>query len=221
MKVVGAISWFDEDEDRLTACIDGLAVAGVDQIVTLDGPYAHYPHDNRARSPLNQHRAIVRACRHHRIPVASYLTRTPWASEPVKRTHLVALAHTYARAGRDWLLLIDADEVITSADSSPLADTTEDVATILITQAGVHPPDRHRRYLRAHRDGIRVGPHHYQYVDGDGRELISRHSKVPAVDLDVYAMHYPTRGESRQKARQAYYVARDAQGLEPAWEGPK
>ena len=66
-----------------------------------------------------------------------------------------------------------------------------------------------------------MGPHHYQYVDGDGRELISRNSKVPAIDLDVHAMHYPTRAASRQEARQAYYETRDAMALEPAWDGPR
>ena len=43
VKLHGLLSFYDEPETSLLACIDGLANAGVDHLLAVDGAYQLYP----------------------------------------------------------------------------------------------------------------------------------------------------------------------------------
>jgi PAS domain-containing protein len=213
-KIIGLLSWYDEDPDVLAACVNGLAVAQVTHLVAMDGPYQHYPHD-KPYSSHEERKALILGCDHHGISLTLHARSSPWPTEIAKRTALFALGHAHATPYDDWLLVIDADEVITHADHTPLHTTGYDVATMLSTTMGMQPPDRHRRYFRAHPQGIRVHQHHYNYVDGEGRRLRGPHSLIGAEDLDAHCQHNPLRGETRHHARTQYYAERRRLNLEP------
>jgi hypothetical protein len=62
LRLHGLLAFYDEPESSLLACVDALADAGVDHLVAVDGAYELFP-DAKPASPVNQHAAIVLACR--------------------------------------------------------------------------------------------------------------------------------------------------------------
>jgi hypothetical protein len=118
-RLVALLSWWDEHPDWLADVVRSLVLADVDALVAVDGSYPHMP-GATASSPHGQAAAIARTAAEVGIVSEVVVPGDLWTSECVKRTAMFG----YAEAHRpDWLLVIDADEVILQAPPD-LKDTT-------------------------------------------------------------------------------------------------
>lgn len=224
--IVAALAWFDENPDLLGAAILSAADAGVEAVVALDGAYAAYP-SPRAVSPDEQLAAIVKTSRSSGLTLTVSQPATPWASEVEKRSALFRLAD--AMIDDDgWVFVMDADYQIRTARPLPsLLDGAEERAAEATLWT---PPNPERTQLWKVAEwttirclfrgrGITVGPtNHYTYTAPDGAVLWGHETDVaPALDLtahvrvDHLAFHRP---EGRVETQKAYYLERDALGLE-------
>ena len=60
-RVVGLLSWYDEAPSWLAACVASFA-PHIDALVAVDGPYAAFPHNGKAKSSPEPAEAIQRVC---------------------------------------------------------------------------------------------------------------------------------------------------------------
>lgn len=220
MRVVAALSFYDEPPELLTRCVGSLAGVA-DTIVAVDGAYAAFPGAReRPASPQEQPLAVAWAASAAGIP--SWVTafrREPWPSEVEKRAYLMEEAAR--RAGPDgWVLVIDADEYVSQTPLGWREAASE--AERLVLQVSLY--DRRnetaqlvRRLFRA-RHGLTVRNLHYRYLTGDGRVLWGdlNEPQEPAGVLRGFGMIHDPEGRSddRTAARLAYYRHRDEAGLE-------
>lgn len=109
-KVIGILSWWDESPTWLAATVASMARV-CDHIVAVDGRYFHYD-DRRNRSGAEQHEAIVETARGAGVGLTLHSSNRPWPTEMAKRTHCFKLASLEAEPFRDWLFILDADEVL-------------------------------------------------------------------------------------------------------------
>lgn len=114
-RVIGILSWFDESPTWLAATIASMARV-CDHIVAVDGRYAHYE-DRRLRSGAEQHDAIVETARGCGIGLTLHSGNHVWNTEMAKRTHCFRLASLEAEPFRDWLFILDGDEVLVESPS--------------------------------------------------------------------------------------------------------
>lgn len=112
-RVIGILSWFDESPTWLAATIASMARI-CDHIVAVDGRYFHYE-DVRNRSGAEQHDAIVETARGCGVGLTLHSSNRPWPTEMAKRTHCFRLASLEAKTFRDWLFILDGDEVLTDS----------------------------------------------------------------------------------------------------------
>lgn len=222
--IVAALCWYDEAPDLLGAAILSAADAGVEALVALDGAYATYP-DGHAASPDEQLAAIVKTTRATGLSLTVSQPARPWATEADKRTRLFRLADAMCAEG-DWIFVMDADYQLRVKRPLPalLADVDERVAELALWT----PPNPGRVVWRVaewtkirclFRDrGIVVGPdNHYTYSAPDGALLWGYEGNIPAADLaeeariDHLSFH---RSEARVETQMAYYMERDASGIE-------
>lgn len=223
-ELVALVSWYQEEPSWLDRAIRSLEKLDcVRHIVALDGAYQEFPRA-RARSGLAQHEAIHRAAYAIHAGLTLHVPDAPWESECLKRTRLFHYGDQVARPG-DWFIVLDADEVITSAPAD-LADQLEhsvfDVADVTFNEPQPGKPTR--RYpipiLFRAIPGIRVEGNHYTYRAPDGRTLwgsATTKRLAPRMTLTdslvvEHLTHY--RDRDRHQAAHAYYRARDAAGLE-------
>jgi len=221
--VVGALAWYAETEQTLERCARSLG--GVcDILVALGGRWQGFP-----AMPLDdadaQARAIKRGADQADISFCAVSwTREPFRSQVAKRAELMLAARTLG----DWVLVIDADEYVATANTdeleTTLAATHADVATVAgirvpITASSVRRP--WRRIYRAS-TGVTVETAHNGYRAEDGRWLYGDPAHVqlePAVDVRdhlLIAHDIEARGGERKDARKLYLEARRVQVLE-AW----
>ena len=232
MKVLGLLSFYDEPGDLLVACLNGLAKAGVDHVVALDGAYQMFPNDDPV-SHVNQHGTIVLTCRNLGMGCTLSVPNRAWEGNEIeKRTALFALGWTLAEEG-DWFWVQDADQIVTDVPADwkeRLAATEHDAATITMHDcvAAENPSDDWpadfpiRSLFRA--QPIKVQTNHCTYVTDDGRVLWGLvvegddhgRGEEPALDLtDIKVDHRPqVRSPERLQAKMDYYVQRDAAGVE-------
>ncbi len=113
MRVVGLLSWYDEEPGWLAECV-AAAARLCDHLIAVDGPYALFPGSTRRPfSPSEQADVIARTCAGAGIGATIHAPRQPWwGGEVDKRDHMFRLAATMTTE-RDWLLRIDADEILT------------------------------------------------------------------------------------------------------------
>jgi hypothetical protein len=209
VRVIGLLSWYDEQAGHLTDAVISLGRAGVDHVVAVDGAYALYP-DASNRSGSEQHAAIRDAAGWYGMGATIHTPPEPWAGNEVeKRSAMFALGHAHADPHEDWLLVIDADEKITVADGwrDQLERTSLDVGAVLHGEPGVRPRSE-RRLFRAHPQGIQVRGSHFFYVDGDERVLWGP-GQIDRELVELRMLHRPqTRTAERTDARNAYYEYR-------------
>lgn len=110
MKIVALLSWYDEPPAWLAATVTSLTKLGVAHVVAIDGAYATFP-DGAARSSPDQAEALTLAADAAGMGLTLVRPRTVWIDEVVKRAELFRHGCASAEPG-DWLLAIDADEVI-------------------------------------------------------------------------------------------------------------
>lgn len=214
VRLIALLSWFDEPPELLVTCIRGLARAGVDHLVAVDGRYALYRADTDLSSP-GEYAAIILACRELGMACTVHSPTGPWrGGEVEKRTFLFALGWQVAEPG-DWFWVQDADQVVVRAPTNVkarLADAPLDVAEVQMLEAADGFPMR--ALFRA--QPITVETNHHTYVTGNGRTLWGSGELEPALRLGDVLVEHRTgeRSEARQAAKLAYYAERDAAGTE-------
>jgi hypothetical protein len=217
MRLIACLSWYDEQPAQLAELVASMARAGVDHVVAVDGAYALFP-CARGGSPSEQADAITHTARGAGLGVTVHVPAGPWAgNEVAKRSWLFELAHLLAEPGEDWLWVLDADEVIDTADGlrEQLERCETDVAEVLLVdETGVSAL---RMLFRAQQGGIRVTGTHSTYIDRRGRRLWAPTGSMAEAEqlFDVRVRHRPhTRRRERDLARRRYITVRDDVGAE-------
>lgn len=222
MKIVGLLSWYDEEPEWLAECVTR-AAGLVDHLVAVDGPYARFPGAaQKPHSPSEQADAIVHGAASVGLPVTLHLPREPWQSEVAKRDFMFRLAEPL---NVDWLLRIDADEFVTDVPADfreRLARTDRHVVEFLLWQREYPSIPSFLRCLFRALPGIQVVyAHSLVACVVEGRRLLlagdpATYRLEPAEQMhDVRIEHRRLqRPLSRQQRKDAYYQIMPQ--LEPA-----
>ena len=240
MKIIGALSWFNESPLWLTKTIASFARV-CDQVVAVDGRYALFDHDFDW-SPAAEPDAVVAAAEAVGLPLTLHVPREPFAGNEVeKRNLLMRLAMVHAEPMEDWIFVLDADEYIVHVDPTfrdELAATEEHIVghaleeyldpyVALGQDGGVARfttlPTTWRVDLRGFYRALPglsyVGTHFTigGYVDGEWVWLWGHPDKVPQRDLRemlIVRHENPRRVALRRELAAGYYAARDELGIE-------
>jgi hypothetical protein len=175
MRIVALLAWYREDPGWLRDTIQALAHVPADHLIAIDGAYDLYP-GGEPRSTLPEYEAIITACEGLGIGLTLHTPQATWAgNECEKRSKLFELGDQEATP-EDWFLVIDADEIITTAPADlrdQLAATPYDVAAVTFSEP--HPTLKRRDYpmpiLFRAGPGIQVVGNHFTYKTLDGRYL--------------------------------------------------
>lgn len=176
MRLVALLNWYDERPEWLVELVGGIAAAGVNHLVAVDGAYALYPY-GRARSNSDEAHALVGACAGVGIGLTLHQPEHVWlGNECEKRTAMFELGHRVAQPGTDWFWVCDGDEIVTEARTlrEQLASAKHDAGECVVwweKPDGIKTYKMIRKFFRAQPDGISVTDNHYTYVAGDGRRL--------------------------------------------------
>jgi hypothetical protein len=203
----------------------------VDAFVAVDGAYGLYPNGQPASDP-GQREAIERTATAHGVACKVHVPSHRWAGNEVeKRAFMFRYALESATPGRDWLLIIDGDQVVERMDASAvrsaLATTTLDVA--VASSRMQKDPDEfqpNRSLFRA-LPGLTVEKAHYNYTTvRDGRRVYLWHPEPvaersgaqaePTLDLTRHLLirhRSEPRPAERMAARARYYVHRSIREL--------
>lgn len=229
---------YEESPQFLAAYVASLAKANVEHLVVCDGAYQLFPDGlTRPRSGPEQTAVIVEAAHVLNIGVTIHRPKTAWrGNEVAKRNHLVQLALQETEE-TDWLLQLDADELIVFAppDLAQRLEATEaDVAGVYFFQrnvrdlqtswdsAPVFDPQEmisgfygHRILFRAQRD-LHIEGAHYGYT-ANGVHLRGVEHETPGClwlnDFKVEHRH-DYRLTSRNLAACEYYEMRALHQIE-------
>ncbi len=215
MRIIGLLCWYEEPESWLAECVASAARL-CDHIVAVDGPYAQFPGAlRRPASGSEQADTIARTASGAGIGATIHVPRSPWwGGEVEKRDWMFKFAGLMTTAS-DWLLVIDADEVLTAIppDTRMLLEKSElDVAELRIwDRDGSETMDR--RLLRAD-PGLSVEGAHYVWTapGPSGKKVLrgnqSLHNLAPAEPLWDLRMEHRNRQRPayRQQAKQEYYT---------------
>lgn len=239
-RIIGLLSWYSERPDWLAGCIASYArFAGITHLIALDGAYALFP-DALAASNSLEHDMIVETSRAEGLHTTLVIPDRPWEGNEVeKRNALFRLADTVSDPEHDWLVVIDADEIVTGRSNpdairSKLGDTEHHAASCTLwerktldtpSEAQVarsfsYDPNTavpHRKLFRAFH-GITVVNNHFTYVaPGLERPLWGQRRLCSELDLttDLIVEHRTAhRAEHRRQQSSAYYKRRDLAGVE-------
>lgn len=244
MKIIGLLAWYEEPVEWLASCVTSLAKV-CDHVVALDGPYLLFSEAlEHPTSGPEQAAAILLAANAAGIGCTIHVPSEPWAGEVEKRTAMFDLGNQIADPMEDWMLVLDADEVVSHVPCDlhkRLADTDKHVAGITHWQRNSrHPALRdtdehpaynprpahernlyHRALFRAI-PGLHVeGNHAVNVCEVDGERLYLRgrddlHDLAPILDLtDLQVEHrHDWRGQWRAQAARDYATVRDLSGIE-------
>lgn len=221
-RIIGLLSWYDEQPSWLHKAIlscDGI----IDHLIALDGAYSLFPHP-KAASPPNQKAAINAAGNAIGATVEIITPDEPWqGNETQKRTQLFRHGDETAEPGKDWFLILDADERVTTCPPDlheQLEMTPFDVAQVTFNEP--QPNGKVKSYpipilFRAN-PGIYVEGDHYTYRTTDGRYLwgnANLRRLEPRHLTSVEVLHLTHQRQARRHNQQyAYYRKRDKTGLE-------
>lgn len=220
MRVVGCLSWFDEDPQMLYEAVRSHAQV-CDVIVALDGRYRLFDHPE-VRSSDAEYAAIRRACDDTGmgliVGACDGPWDGPWGGEVAKRARLFELALEIT-TDRDWLWVFDGDFVLEHAtdDWREQLEQTELLAAMVEVNDDGRRRVNHATVFRALR-GLTVTEHHWHYHVPGGPVLWDYEAlSVPRLDLAelVLIRHRDSEREAlRKKRRAGYYRVRDEQGIE-------
>jgi hypothetical protein len=217
LHVVGLLAFYDEQPKHLATCVASLAKLGASHLVALDGAYALYPGGQAISPDPQQHLAIQYMAAECGMGLTLHTPAEVWQGNEVeKRQKLFDLGHAVAGEG-DWLLVIDADEVVIEAPDDlhdRLAQTEHQVARItevdlaLVYQNDPEPEFPAVRLYRA--QPITVKGNHYTHLNAKG-EVICGHADEMTVgwlESGVRLEHRRGfRDAARQMAQGDYYTA--------------
>jgi hypothetical protein len=225
-RLIGLLAFYDEAADWLTAAIASHSKCGMTDIVVCDGAYELFP-NGRARSGVEQHRAITSTCDALGIGLTLHTPRTVWTGNEVqKRSFMFQLGLTVTDGPQDWFMVIDADHLVTDPDPELrklLAATDLHCAEFGFWQRPdpTTPEARQFRMPRTHQQklrlayranpGLRCLENHYTYVDDAGRILWGQSDSEPALDLSHIRIEHRTteRDMARKDDQNAYYRRRE------------
>lgn len=219
MRVIGMLSWYEEPASWLAECVASLASL-CDHLVAVDGPYALFP--GAIRKPASgseQADTIARTAAGAGIGCTVHVPRAPWwGNEVGKRDFMFRLAMSIAEPGADWLLRIDADEVLTQvpADTAKfLSETDMDVAEVAMWERGDGQDSQFPlRVLFRALPGIGIQQAHYVVTapgESGTRVLCGNeqvHRPEPALGLPDVRLEHRTgqRAAMRQAQKREYYA---------------
>lgn len=220
MKIVGLLSWFSEQPEKLHRTITSTAPL-IDELVCLDGRYALFPHASN-RSTHKEIEAIQEACGAAGLPVQIHQVDEPfdgkWGGEVAKRASLFRLG---AEAGADWFYVFDADTHVEQIDDGwrqMLEQETElNVGTVMVADGGLAHP--HPMFFRA-LPGLTVRERHWRYLVPGGPVLwdypafITQRKRIPTFTKIVVEHETRDRTSERAAARERYYELRDKARIE-------
>lgn len=212
MKVIGALSWFEESPVWLAALVAS-GSGFFDHFVAVDGAYFLYPDAlKHPSSGPEQAEAIIQTAAACGIGCSVHVPAEPWAgNETEKRSFLFQACQLVAEPNVDWVCVVDGDDLLNRVPfdaKQRLEQTDLDVAEVSLwwredweataakaARAQWHatggPPDEwsvtHRALFRAI-PGLRCGYAHMIYETPDGRRLRGqldddRQPLEPALDL--------------------------------------
>lgn len=239
MKLVAILSWYDESPTWLSHVVAGAARAGCSHVVAVDGPYALYSATDRT-SGVEQHDAIVRACHASGLGLTLHVPDHAFIGNEIEKRNLAFRVAEQVTTEDDWLLVVDADMVVTRAGRllDDLADTNYEVATVQLVDRfdwhtddgrSVLPPDAkaaqktataHRALFRARRGLEVVNAHYiYRFFDGEDYRYLWGPQSLdlePALNLPGVEIEHWTRqrNATRAERQKAYYADRDAARIE-------
>ncbi|MBY8342010.1 hypothetical protein LXH13_06165 [Streptomyces spinosirectus] len=218
MRVIGLLSWYEESPAWLAQCVASAAKI-CDHLIAVDGPYALFPGATRkAASGSEQADIIAHTAAGAGMGCTIHTPRQPWwGNEVDKRDFMFRLGMTFAEAGRDWFLRIDADETLVDVPADvrkQLADTDLDVAEVRLCERGERDTQTPLRVLFRALPGIGIQQAHYVVTaPGENRVKVlagnqTVHRLEPAEALwDVRLEHQTKQRTAERKALKAEYYA--------------
>lgn len=240
MKIVALLAWYEESPAWLSATAASLA--GVcDHLVAVDGAYMLFPGAmTQPRSGCEQVQALTETC--HALDLGLSIERPamPWRGNEIAKRDFMFRAGRLHADETGWFLVIDADEVLTSAPldlRSRLEMAEEDVAGVTLWQRNVLQPATpdgwpadlpmhegfmgERRLFRARND-LRVRSAHHIYLIGpdDAPRCVRGDHVLHRLEpsLEIPEMRLEHRHQYRQidrlRAAADYYTTRDDVGAE-------
>ncbi|ATN89739.1 glycosyltransferase [Mycobacterium phage JuicyJay] len=219
VRVIAMVSWYEENPAWLAECVSSISKLA-DHVVAVDGAYWGFP--NAVLKPASgseQADVIARTAAGLGMGTTIHVPRKPWSGphggEVAKRNFMMQLAMMVAEPG-DWLLRIDADEVLSDVPLDAhqrLAETSASVAEVTLweREASDHigeTVDTLGDYQQPFRclfratPGIDIRGNHYTVtapVDGE-RRVLNGMGQIPAEQLLDLRLEHRTR--LRTKARQ-------------------
>lgn len=111
MKLHAVLCWWNESPTWLSATVASLTRIGVDHLIAVDGRYPHFQPDRPHLSEVDQVDAITNTA--YASGIACTLHQPLHAlTEAQKRTRGFQLVEMLGTVHDDWVLVIDADEVL-------------------------------------------------------------------------------------------------------------
>lgn len=112
MRLHAILAWYAEPPTWLANTVTSLAAAGIDHLIAVDGAYALYP-EAKAKSGFEQAETIQRVCDGAGMALTLHQPQTPYMGNEVeKRTLAFNLLNATAKPFEDWVVVIDADEIV-------------------------------------------------------------------------------------------------------------
>lgn len=226
MKIIGLLSWYEENPAWLAECVASAARL-CDHLIAVDGPYAAFPGAlKKPYSGSEQVETIQRTAAGAGMGCTIHQSRQPWwggqwGGEVEKRDFMFQLGKTFA-SREDWFFRIDADEVLTDVPLGTrhlLAETEHNVAEVTLweREASGHIGelvDTSNDYAQPFRclfralPGIRIEQTHYTVTaafNGERQTLHGLH-EVPAETLWGIRLEHRThlRTVARQRLKREY-----------------
>lgn len=203
MRIVGLLSWYDENPEWLrAACLSALTLC--DEVIALDGAYEGFG-DGHPVSPPAQYAAIEDVCGKG---TALGLRSRPWRNQMSKRSALFEIA-SLVTTEDDWYFVFDADDrvaLIPADTRQQLEQTSCDVAVYHLVGG-----DRYHRGLFRALRGLHVEDAHYHYVaTKNGHKVHLRgneqaHQLEPFLTTHMKVQHLKqARSDARKAASDEY-----------------
>ena len=206
MRVIGLLSWYEEPCSWLAETVASAAKL-CDHLIAVDGPYAAFPFAHtKPASGTDQAEIILHTAAGADMGCTIHTSRRPWQGNEVeKRSFMFDLAMPFTTPD-DWLLVIDADEVLSDVPENArelLAKTAADVAEVHLWERDDQDTIYvQRRLFRALR-GIAYRDCHYVVTapSGDGVKVLSGDQHVH--QLEPAEQMFGVRLEHRSSQRSA------------------
>lgn len=216
MRVTAALCWWNEQPEELARAVASVGNVA-DQVIALDGAYKRYPRGTD-RSSEEEVEAIIGAADAAGMESLVLQPRRLWVGQVEKRSYLLSIAALKS----DWVLILDADYVVTADRDSvldQLSRTEFDALEVqMSTPQGEYasnwhlqqtgPPSWHPLVFRA-LPGMHVEDRHWWYsgVKGGSRIWVwdgdERYPKLPRGRLNDYRVEHRTTLQSHEATMDA------------------